>query len=332
MNNLYRKYLYRIYLCNLVVLATIILVNIYIRSLNEIQLVNEGQELVLVVSKSYEEYFRLITILSILSLFLLFIINIFMLYVLNKRYETKIKNFSNKFKNRPKEYIVDIPESSEEAYIIEAWNNSIKRIKDETKLRDTYFKMMIHDFKMPLHLMKSSIDLYEIEYGSNEYIDSILEEISNFEDQVTKFLVLEKINYFEKPEYTEVCITDLAQKIIDRFQSTNVELLISAKSGDESYMTDYRMLKKIINNLIENAIKYSVDNNVQIEFYANRITVKNSCNNNAPTNNIYLEGRRLNSGFGNGLGVLIIDQYAKLLNIEVVSKVEDSMFIVNINL
>ncbi len=216
--------------------------------------------------------------------------------------------------------------------IIDAWNKSINEIIHLTNKREQYFSFMVHDLKKPVHILQADLELYDSQDDIMELITKLNEELSYLEYEITKYLHIEKISFFEKANLKERNITKLLTKYADEYKKLGLDIKIIDELNEKTILTDEVMLDKIVANLCQNAYKYSSNMQLNIILRDGELKFVNESTNKILTQDIFDMGSRQFSDSGNGLGSQIICKYIQLLNWEISSSFINETFEVKIKL
>jgi signal transduction histidine kinase len=118
--------------------------------------------------------------------------------------------------------------------------------------------------------MRSNIELWRLA-PSNTLMDSTEEEIRDMEHIIDTLLLLANPAKLQNTENSD--IVQISQKIVDLYPDADIHLTSSESSLQKKCYPE--LYKRILVNLIENAIKYKSSGTIVIEIGKTRITVKN---------------------------------------------------------
>jgi len=191
---------------------------------------------------------------------------------------------------------------------------------------NTLVEKSFHEIYTPLSVMKTGIEMHHLEYGTNEYLQSIESAMINLN------LVSDDIYYAIKKEispYEPIWIE------LDRFITNQIKYftpLAQTKSLTFSFTCDIEnpmiyinesQLKRLLSNVISNAIKYSSTNTqVEIKIVNKEEKISFSVENQGRVihnkdkifEKLFQED---NSHLGLGIGLDIVADVCKKNNIEV---------------
>lgn len=317
-----------IYILNIAVILILLIINVYFHNVNEISIKTVEGNPQVVISKKYVQLFPLISVVSYTVLIICIISTLMCLSYINKKNEKRLIEFSKHFNG---EQLMKIDDSdvknNEEKIIASAWNDVVMSIQNESEKRDKYFAEMIHDFKMPLQIIKSNIELYTLEHESDESLEMILDETKYLHKSINHFLHIERINFFERPVYSKVDIIFFINNLIDRYDFSNLKTSVRSNYDKVYVDIDEHMFIRILENLFSNIISYADNMEVDIQIDLDCIQFANYFNHHIDVENIYQTNTRHAFAKGNGIGSQIITSYINLLGWTVSSKIIDNKFI-----
>ncbi len=327
-DEIFRKFGFVLYF-NVLLFVIILIFNIYIRKVTIIQMSEVDGARVVESIKKYSPYFDDVLFISAFIVLLAFAISLYYLHRKLRMFVQAFIDFGNKFDETSMKLIENDREYSEFNMIARAWNYKIEQINDEHEQREQYFNTMIHDLKGPLQRLNGNCELYEMRYGENPIVETIGQEIAELESEIHRFLILDKIEYFDKPYFETRNLQHDVIKIIDSFQNLNLQANYF-DNCNEVPICDYDvwMLTKILNNVVENTLKYADSRVIDVGFYSNYFTISNEYLGE-PIGNIFT-GERFAQAKGTGLGSQIIKKYVDILGWDINSHVTNNKFIVKV--
>lgn len=320
-----------LYIFAILIVIVIVVINTIIRSVTVVQVRYDQGEKVIVELKKYADVFPLLTQISIIAFFV--IIVIILLFTAKSNYHNKkrLEELTRIFESVGLDK-VDTENSildTSDLIVIEAWNRSIEEVTSINEKREKYFSQMIHDLNTPIQILKMNAKM-NILKDDKKYAQVIEDQLKELERRISNFLYIEKISYFEKPDFRPIVMQTYLKEIGEWFKVLSIDITVNYASKEIVYITDKAMYGKILQNLIENAIKYGRDKRIVINVTDNKLEVINYIADDLELGNIFAEKKRYYSQNGNGLGVEIIKTYANLLNLQIESETSDGKFIVTI--
>lgn len=174
--------------------------------------------------------------------------------------EINLENFNTNFKES---------EFYEFQQVIISYNNMLKRLKDQTQNQIDFVNNASHELKTPIFVISGYVNMIKRWGFSNkelveESLEAISEETKNMTNLVNKLLFLAKDESnnikkedFDLKELIELIIRDL--KIL--YPQQDIEL---KGEGEYCIYSDIFLIKQLLINLIENAIKYGNNKKINI--------------------------------------------------------------------
>ncbi len=230
----------------------------------------------------------------------------------------KIKNIDNdKFNLKLNHPFID------EIYSL---NESIERMKIYLKNNEVYKNQMIqnvsHDFKTPITVIKSYIEAAEDGIETKEKsLEIIKEQVDKLENKVHSLLYLNKLNYITDKVENLKAKTDVAIVInssVNKFKLIRPDINYKLDiSNNQIYQGTYDMWEAIIDNLLNNFMRYA-KKEIKITAKNQKIILYNDGENidESILNNIFTPYEKgLNGMFG--LGLSIVKKTLRLLNYDI---------------
>lgn len=141
--------------------------------------------------------------------------------------------------------------------------NEYKYIQEEYK---DYIELWIHEIKLPIATSKMII-----ENNKNDVTMSIDEEINEIEGYTEQALFYARSNHANK-DYcvTECKVKDIVNESVKRNKQTliNKKIAIQIENADQTIYTDPKWVSFILNQIIQNSIKYRKEIGAEICFTA----------------------------------------------------------------
>ena len=171
-----------------------------------------------------------------------------------------LENFNTNFKES---------EFYEFQQVIISYNNMLKRLKEQTQNQIDFVNNASHELKTPIFVISGYVNMIKRWGLSNkelveESLEAISEETKNMTNLVNKLLFLAKDESnnikredFDLKELIELIIRDL--KIL--YPQQDIEL---KGEGEYCIYSDIFLIKQLLINLIENAIKYGDNKKINI--------------------------------------------------------------------
>lgn len=246
-------------------------------------ILNENKEIigsVLVVASIEDVYLLISEMRSSVYFYMLifFIIVIFFVLMMSKFFLSpfnKILKVLEKMADGHLEQRINLNGNDEFTDIASAFNNMAEKLELVEVTRDEFVSNVSHELKTPLSTIKVLSESILIEENVPtemyvEFLQDINSEIDRMTDIVNDLLALVKLDQREMALNKEVFRIDLLViDIVKRLQSlANVKnIKLTANIEDEAEIFgDYMKLTLAISNIIENAIKYTMEGSVTVTF------------------------------------------------------------------
>ena len=217
---------------------------------------------------------------KVIIMYIIFVPIIITMLMIFLEYNKK-KNFYNSVDSKLSELnekyllseVIDVPSFLEaeklEEYVRDLGRSMIENVnkyKFSQKEYKEYIEMWIHEIKIPISVVKLII-----ENNRNEVTKSIEEEIDKIENFIEQALFYARSSNVEK-DYSikKATLKDIVNESIKRNKNILIQsdININVHDLDNIVYTDSKWIIFIINQIIQNCIKYSKDINRQIEIYS----------------------------------------------------------------
>ena len=140
-----------------------------------------------------------------------------------------------------------------------------KRILRHLNQRSEMLSGISHDLRTPLTRMKLQIAFIK----DKEISKKLAEDINEMEKMLNEYLQFTSLSYVEKDEMFN--LSELINEIIKKYNNKN----ISTKFNPNIYINGRKnLIKRCINNLIDNAIKYGEKVNIELIKSTNNLFIK----------------------------------------------------------
>jgi len=243
--------------------------------------------------------------------------------VLNDNIEQKIEHRTMTLK----EALQELEKSRQEL------NEALNKEKELNEIKSKFVSLASHEFRTPLSTILSSASLisaYENEEGKyqrEKHIERITNSVMHLNSLLEDFLSLGKLeagrvsietSQFSMKEFMADMMEEMGLLLKT---GQNIQLI---QNGSDEFITDKRLFKNILLNILSNAIKFSPENS--------KITMKVNITNNAllvcvadsgigipEEDHQYLfssfyRGKNASDIQGTGLGLHIVKRYVDILN------------------
>ncbi|MGD2273756.1 sensor histidine kinase [Bacillus wiedmannii] len=149
----------------------------------------------------------------------------------------------------------------------EKLNEAHEDLTDRNEHLKRFMGDVTHELKTPIALVKAYSMGIKDGLDDGTYIDTIIKQtdhISNLIEELLRFSKLER-DVLEKEEFD---IKSLVQSILDKhkieLESKEINLQVNYNVSDAVVNADVNKMKMVFQNLISNAIKYTLNQNIKI--------------------------------------------------------------------
>ena len=234
-------------------------------------------------------------------------------------------------------------------YNLENFNFMIKELNRVETLSNDFINNVSHEFKTPLSVIRSYINIIENTDVSIEekkiYLSKINESIDNLSSLISHILEISKLdnqqitlnrNIYRLDEQLRQCILQFSEPI----ENKNIELDINLE--DAMILADEKMLNQVWTNILSNAIKYSFENgtiSISLKQQENLIVTISDTGKGMSEETLshiferFYQGEKSHNQEGNGLGLSIVKKIISLHNgsIDVTSQLnQGSSFVITL--
>lgn len=216
--------------------------------------------------------------------------------------------------------------------VIEQLKKSLNKEKELNILKTRFIALASHEFKTPLsailsstELMAKYADLENVE-KQQEHLQKVKVMVARLNDMLDDLLTLENIEAGEvKPNYKLFEFKNLIEEVVNNTKPLLKEnqVLQIENANSEVIYQDPNIVKIVLNNLINNAIKYSGENShIIVSFKSNKSNFYISIKDNGigiPSNeqnlifNRFFRAKNALYYPGTGIGLNIVKGYVNSL-------------------
>jgi signal transduction histidine kinase len=202
--------------------------------------------------------------------------------------------------------------------------------ENNNKLKD-YNHYLAHELKTPISVINSNLEVLSYGFDEKKVSDSKIElkNMIKIIDWLLNFS--ESFNNLEK---VEINVENFIKKLIN-FKSYKNNIKLVNKEFNFSIFTDEVLFERVINNLIENALKYSPDRSLNIYINSDKLIFENNLYkdiNEEELEKIHdkFYSKSCNENTGSGLWIAMIEEIVKVLWYEIIISSKDGKFVVEI--
>lgn len=218
-----------------------------------------------------------------------------------------------------------------------------EKIKELSSLKTAFLSNITHEFRTPLIGIIGFADILKNEITNSWHLDMVSDIYSQAKRLLNTLSLVIRLSQLEskelKPEIREVNILDLVRGIIPGFlkkiEDKKLKLLFEEPPARITCSADLMMLKEIITNILDNAVKFTDSGTISIEikehieenkkYTSIKITDTGIGIHQDKHDSIFMEFKQLSNGMdkkfgGAGLGLTISKYLIELLNGKILLK------------
>jgi two-component system, OmpR family, sensor histidine kinase CiaH len=154
---------------------------------------------------------------------------------------------------------------------------TISPIREHNKDLEAYSHNVAHELRTPLSVVRSNMELLRIK-PDEKYITSSEEEVGNMEHIIESLLFLAKPG-IAKEKIKEIDIQKLTEECREKYQKSKDDIHIKVLKKWKVY-GESELYKRMISNLIDNAIKYKSEWFIEITIEEWFIEIQNRVSEN----------------------------------------------------
>ena len=268
-----------------------------------------GYNLMLKDTKSEKFRFQLTILFAVLIAILFIFLYVAIIRKLRplKKLNQQIEEFANGNMN------IKITQKSNDEIgkIAHSFDNAIHHIRTLLDSKNLFMRNMMHELKTPITRGRIAIEMVE-DGTSKQTLIRAFERMNELIDELAHVERLTTQNF--QPYIQKVKIDDIIEESIALLLCDRKKLTI--KTEGETLLTDTKLLTLAIKNLLDNALKYGLDEKVTIITNPTSIKVISKGKSLEYPLSYYLEPftqeEKRNSGFG--LGLYIVNNISERLN------------------
>lgn len=204
---------------------------------------------------------------------------------------------------------------------------TIKPIEENNKFLKEYNHNLAHEIKTPLTVIMSNLELLELWYDE-KIIKSSIEEVKNIKDITNNLLFLSESN--EIVDKKNISLKEILENI------KNDEININIKNDFIIFWNEI-LIQRLVNNLVENALKYNIWNEkIKIFLDKNKFKICNKTDikiDNSETEKLFetfYKADNSSKSFGYWLWLSIVKKITIAHNLKINISLNNNIFCVKI--
>ncbi len=290
-------------------------------------------------------------IFNIITAFFALIISLSISLISSKRMTRDINNLNEKASKISKldfSENINIERNDEIGELNENLNKMSESLSSSIDNLKSFVSNASHELKTPVAItcayatiLLENKNISEIE--KIKYYDIILKTGIEMGDLIENLLILSKLNGNTIKVKTEkIKIKDCIKNSLDKYDILELkkDITINLNIETEEIISDYKLLKIVLDNLIQNALKYSIyENKIEIYEKNNYLFIENNFEGaiNEEKDNLFQPFKRGQNAEdfkseGTGIGLSIVAKALSLLKTSYSIKIIENKFIFKIEL
>ena len=214
-----------------------------------------------------------------------------------------------------------------------------KRFEHERNLI-TIINSLAHNLKTPLFVISGNAEnLLELTKSTEQkdYAKTILNQVEIMDERVRKMFELSRMESgVYKLSVESFNFSEIIRSVVNDYSGYDKEFVLDCTS-DKYIKADKSLMATVIENLIDNAVRYSEDDKVNVSFDGKVFSVSNSCS--------YLSKKDIKRIFkpyyrhpenkqkqGNGIGLNIARKIIKLHKFKMQATIQKGVFTISLHL
>lgn len=224
--------------------------------------------------------------------------------------------------------------------ICNSYERMIDRLDEQSQKQIEFVHSASHELKTPIFIIKGYMDMIK-RWGSKdeailkESIDAVEDEVNSMVDLVEKLLFIAKDREI-RIEKTEIEISEIIIEVIQNLKRVYLERKVEFKPEYMIFQSDEGLLKILLKNILDNALKYGKGKPVFISCSENKDEIKIEIEDQGEGidekeiphifDRFYRVDRSRDKSIkGHGLGMTIVKRVTDILDIDIKVESKKSM-------
>ncbi|NKQ40115.1 MAG: HAMP domain-containing histidine kinase [Sulfurovum sp.] len=201
------------------------------------------------------------------------------------------------------------------AEVANAFDDALRKLEKLIKSRQFFLRTIMHELKTPIGKGRFLNEFLDDDTLRDGY-DRVFDRLHLLAEEFSKIEKMLSANYM--PKISKCNLLDVVNNAVELMildKEEEKECISICEKESQVIDTDFELLSLAIKNLIDNAIKYSIDHKVDITLAKDAILISSYAEELPYPLHSYLEPFNQYSN-GLGLGLYIVDTIASLLNLD----------------
>jgi signal transduction histidine kinase len=157
---------------------------------------------------------------------------------------------------------VPVVRMDEVGQVAQAFNHMTERVEQMLNDHDRLMADVSHELRSPLARMKVALEMLP----EGDKREQIATDIREMEGLTSALLERERIkNRTARPDYAAFDLVSLMRGIVDSFSDSSPGVVLTESPEELSFHADEALLKVLLQNLVDNAVKFSLDDSQTVE-------------------------------------------------------------------
>jgi len=192
---------------------------------------------------------------------------------------------------------------------------SLRPMQDTISHMDRFIKDLIHDLNTPITSISLNIKMLQKDIGDNKKLNRIKQSVNDISSLYENLdMILDEINI----QKTQINIKDIIEQTVQTYKLMYPNILFEVDCKDIQINSNTKALKRILDNILSNACKYSKekDAKIQIVFDGTTLTIKDNGKGMNYPQKIFERSYKEDEK-GHGIGMHIVHRLCVALDIDI---------------
>ncbi len=157
---------------------------------------------------------------------------------------------------------VPVVRMDEVGQVARAFNHMTERVEQMLNDHDRLMADVSHELRSPLARMKVALEMLP----EGDKREQIATDIREMEALTSALLERERIkNRTARPDHAEIDLVAMMRGVVDSFSGGTPDVVLTDSPENLNFHADAALLKVLLQNLVDNAVKFSLDDSRAVE-------------------------------------------------------------------